>query len=95
MATIESFVQPLRLYRYRSLQNLEREIRAIENAYIHCAQFTSLNDPMEGMFSSSHRFRVSEEYSDIKKLILEHKSLLRISSFSEVQNHELMWAVSV
>ena len=33
MATIENYVKPERLYRYRSLANLDRELAAIVEGY--------------------------------------------------------------
>jgi DUF2971 family protein len=92
MATIERYVQPPRLYRYRSLQEFDRELEAIEDGYLFCAAYRSLNDPMEGLFSSSHNLRESENYRAIKESIRENRSRIGICSFSEVRNHELMWA---
>ena len=45
MATIERYVQPPRLYRYRSVEVLDRELNAIEERYLYCAAFGKLNDP--------------------------------------------------
>ncbi len=85
-------MQPVSLYRYRSLKNFERELGAIEDAYIHAASFRDLNDPMEGGFTSGKRFRQLPEYHRIRDEILDRKRGLRLSSFSEVPNNELMWA---
>jgi hypothetical protein len=57
VATIDLYVQPARLYRYRDLQKFDRELEAIEQGYLFCASFTDLNDPMEGLFSSSRNLR--------------------------------------
>ncbi len=92
MATIDSYAQPPRLYRYRALKDFEREIDAIENSYVYCSAFTDLNDPMEGLFSSSRRFREKENYRSIRRSIVDNKSRIGMCSFSEVRNHELMWA---
>jgi hypothetical protein len=92
MATIDPYVRPPELYRYRSLKKFDREIEAIERAYLFCAAFTTLNDPMEGLFSSSTTMRASEDYYVVKEAILDSKFQLGMCSFSEVHNHELMWA---
>ena len=92
MATIKYYVRPQRLYRYRSLKHLEREIDAIEDGYLFCAPYTELNDPMEGLFSSSHLLRESEDYRAIRNAIRENKAQIGMCSFSEVHDHELMWA---
>lgn len=92
MALIESYVQPSSLYRYRSLKDFEREIEAIERGYLFCAAFTALNDPMEGLFSSSKHLRESGHHRRIRESIVENKTQMGMCSFSEVHNHELMWA---
>jgi hypothetical protein len=92
VATINFYAQPPRLYRYRSAENLDRELSAIEDGYLFCAAFTALNDPMEGLFSSSRHFREKENYRAIRQSILDNKSLIGMCSFSEARNHELMWA---
>lgn len=93
MATITSYVQPQRLYRYRSIKaHLDREMEAIENGYLYCAPYTELNDPMEGTFSSSSMLRSKDKYRWIKSAIMDAKSQTGMCSFSEVHNHELMWA---
>lgn len=92
MATIERYVQPPRLYRYRSLEELDRELEAIEEPYLYCAAFGSLNDPMEGLFSTSRSLGESEKHRAIRASIRDNKSQIGMCSFSEVHNHELMWA---
>ena len=91
MANIDQ-VQPQRLYRYRSLKKFERELQAIKEGYIFCAAYDTLNDPMEGVFRSSKVFRDSDDYHDTRRAIVDNKTLIGLSSFSEVHDHELMWA---
>jgi hypothetical protein len=52
----------------------------------------ALNDPMEGSFSSSKLLRKSARYREIKNAIIDNKAALGMASFSEVFDHELMWA---
>jgi hypothetical protein len=92
VASIKSYIQPATLYRYRPLKNFDRDIESIKDASLHCAPFNTLNDPMEGFYTSSKRLRESERYSFLKRLIASNKALLGICSFSEVHNNELMWA---
>jgi hypothetical protein len=94
MATIDQ-VQPQKLYRYRSLRSLkrfERELKALEEGHIFCAAYDTLNDPMEGVFRSSKVFRESDNYRDTRRAIVDNKTQIGMSSFSEVHDHELMWA---
>jgi hypothetical protein len=92
MATIESYVQPRRLYRYRSRKALDRELDAIANGYLFCSPYMSLNDPMEGLFTSSQVVRQGAEHRKIADAIPDNKAMTGICSFSEAYNHELMWA---
>lgn len=95
MASVESYVQPSRLYRYRSLANSEKlnqELDAITNAYLFCSPYLSLNDPMEGLFTSSALLRKSANYRIVRNAIKDNKAQIGICSFSETFDHELMWA---
>jgi hypothetical protein len=89
MATIRQYVKP---QRYRSLEDIDRELAAIKDGYLHCAPYKDLNDPMEGLFNSSRLLRESEEYREIRRAIRDNKANLGMCSFSEVHDHELMWA---
>src|ERR1700758_4410459 len=72
--------------------NLDREIEAIKDAYLYCAVYTDLNDPMEGSFRSSTLLRSNDKYRSIRSAIMDEKSQIGMCSFSEVHDHELMWA---
>jgi Protein of unknown function (DUF2971) len=87
MATIQNYAIPRRLYRYRSLENFDREMDSIERTYLYCAR-----DPMEGYYGSSKVLRESDELDDVREAILDGKQRTRICCFSEVYDHELMWA---
>ena len=52
----------------------------------------NLNDPMEGLFTSSALLRKSAKYRDIRNAIRDNKARIGLCSFSEVYDHELMWA---
>ena len=92
MATIESFVQPRRLYRYRSAGYLDRELDSILKGYLYCSPYMNLNDPMEGLFTSSKILRKSDGYRAVRDAIRDNKARIGICSFSEVYDHELMRA---
>lgn len=91
-ATIASYVQPRRLYRYRSLADVDREIDAIRNGYLYCSLYKNLNDPMEGLFTSSRLLKKSANYRAVRDAIRDKKTQIGMCSFSEVYDHELMWA---
>ena len=92
MATIQSYVRPAELYRYRSLKKFDQELEAIEKRFLYCATYDKLNDPMEGLFKSTRRLRISEDYKSIRDSIIGNKTNTGICSFSEVHNHGPMWA---
>jgi len=92
LAEIKSFVRPQKLFRYRSIKNLQRELDAIEQGYLHCSSYIKLNDPMEGLYTSSNVLRESEDYRIVRQAIHDDKVNIGICSLSEVHDHELMWA---
>ena len=92
MASIESYVQPRRLYRYRSLTNFDQELDGITKAYLFCSPYLALNDPMEGLFTSSSLMRKSADYRTVRNAIKDNKAQIGICSLSETFDHELMWA---
>lgn len=47
---------------------------------------------MEGLFNSSKLLKQSPEYRAIRDAITDNKSQIGMCSFSEVHDHELMWA---
>jgi hypothetical protein len=42
----------MKLYKYRSLENLEHVLDILLNERLHCAPYDKLNDPFEGVFLS-------------------------------------------
>lgn len=47
---------------------------------------------MEGVFRASKVFRGSNNYRDARRAIVDNKTEIGMCSFSEVHDHELMWA---
>lgn len=92
MASIAQYWRPPRLYRYRSLRETDQELDAIANGYVFCSTYSELNDPMEGLYASSPILKNSDDYRAIMDAIKRQKSRLGICSFTEVWDHELMWA---
>jgi len=70
MATIQSYVEPsTTLPDIGPSGHLIGEMEAIEDGYLFCAAYRTLNDPMEGLFSSSKLLRESEDYRTIRDSI--------------------------
>ena len=68
------------------------ELQAIEEAYLYCAAYKNMNDPMEGRYYSSKRLKSSAKYLTFRSEILLNKRQIGICPFSEVCDNELMWA---
>ncbi len=92
MATIETYAKPTELYRYRSLRECNRELEAIEQKFLYCSSFNTLNDPMEGMFRSHPRLKLHDNYSAVLDSIVENKTNTGICSLSEINDNAPMWA---
>jgi hypothetical protein len=67
-------------------------MNAIRDGYLFCSPYMRLNDPMEGLFTSSDLLRKSGDYRAIRDAIRDNKAQIGVCSFSEVYDHELMWA---
>jgi len=89
---VETYVIPRYLYRYRSLQQFNREMDCIKQAYLYCANFVQMNDPMEGFYSESKLLEKARDIGGIRAAIASRKTMIGMCAFSEVFNHELMWA---
>jgi hypothetical protein len=89
---IQTYVIPRYLYRYRSLKQFNREINSIKQAYLYCANFIQTNDPMEGFYSESKLLEKTRDIKKVRLAILSGKTMVGMCAFSEVFNHELMWA---
>ena len=94
MAPIQTYATPSRLYRCRPLggPRLARELQAIREAFVFCPSYSEMNDPMEGAHTESALLRQSRSYAATLEQIVEAKAQLGIASFSEVRDHEPMWA---
>lgn len=94
MAEIKIYATPSLLFRYRPLtaETVERELDSIREGYVYCPRFDQMNDPMEGLHRESSLFQRAEDYEDRKIAIEASINAHGIASFSEVHDHEPMWA---
>ncbi|WP_127754796.1 DUF2971 domain-containing protein [Devosia sp. 1566] len=93
MAELRIYAMPTYLYRYRPLRdNLQREVQSIDENYVYCPTFSSMNDPMEGSHRLSLRMLSSATSGNAQQAVLEAQQRLGVASFSEVFDHEPMWA---
>lgn len=78
----------MKLYKFRQLtscKDLERIIEILETNKFHCAKFSEMNDPMEGVYIATVPSKIDE--------ILNEKNKKRICSFSSEEGFEnfAMW----
>jgi hypothetical protein len=94
MAEIKIYATPSLLFRYRPLTagTVDRELAAIREGYVFCPRFDQMNDPMEGLHRESSLFQKAQDYEDRKAAIEAAVNSHGIASFSEVHDHEPMWA---
>lgn len=94
MAKIVTYARPSRLFRYRRIDEstLDRELKAIEKGYIYCAGHLTLNDPMEGGHRLSAMLSKGRSSQAVKEKVGRAVGSMGIASFSEIKNHETMWA---
>lgn len=94
MATVEAYARPARIYRFRSLRddNVEQELAALTDGHVFCPRFDEMNDPMEGGHRVSALLRQSGSYRVTIAAVEDRLGELGIASFSEVFDHEPMWA---
>lgn len=76
------------LYKYRGITNLERTLDIIVEGRLYAAQFTDLNDPMEGVYLYDEQVVTPAERARITKEKLDY----RVVSLSETYASTLMWS---
>lgn len=69
----------MKLYKMRSLENLEFVLDIILNERLHCAPFADLNDPLEGVYLS---------VAHLPPVLLQRKGTVRVSRENSSQLHE-------
>ncbi len=94
----------MKLYKYRSLDNMDYVFDILSNGLVYCSSYKDLNDPFEGQFRklySKSQFG-TQQYGDIQfgSSILKRKSLddnnefnkNRVCSFSKTKNDVRLWS---
>jgi hypothetical protein len=96
MAQIRTYTQPRSLYRYRTLLDNRQTLRTretdnLEQGALWTSSFPALNDPMEGTFEIG-AVSTTAPPLETAEALRQTKAEFGICSFSEVNDHELMWA---
>lgn len=79
-------------YKFRSPNQIEFTLDILFNNRLYCADWSTLNDPMEGIFAYSYKAKNEKDYtSQIDEIQIEKKKI-RICSLSSTFDCHLLWA---
>ncbi len=84
----------MRAYKFKGAAQIPHAFDIIFNSRLYCADWSTLNDPMEGMFAYSYE-SAEKQVDDIKNVvaqIVREKKQLRVCSLSETFDCHLLWS---
>ena len=79
-------------YKFRKSEELPYALDIIFNRRLYCADWQTLNDPMEGAFAYSYGSTDERDHSETIAEIIRHKKRLRVCSLSLTFDCHLLWA---
>ncbi|MCE8001849.1 hypothetical protein [Billgrantia ethanolica] len=82
----------MRAYKFRSASQIAFALDIIINRRLFCADWKTLNDPMEGMFVYSRQSTDGYDYKEEVQQIIEEKKGLKVCSLSGTFDSHLLWA---
>jgi hypothetical protein len=84
----------MKAYKFKGAAQIPHAFDIIFNSRLYCADWSNLNDPMEGMFAYPYKSGDKQE-EDIKNVvaqIVREKKQLRVCSLSETFDCHLLWS---
>ena len=82
----------MKAYKFRAASQFAFALDIIFNRRLYCADWRTLNDPMEGRFVCTDRGPNERDLEEEVAKIIEEKDGLRISSLSQTFDSHLLWA---
>lgn len=84
----------MKAYKFKGAEQIPHAFDIIFNSRLYCADWSNLNDPMEGMFAYSHKpgSNPEEDIKNVVAKIVREKKRLRVCSLSETFDCHLMWS---
>lgn len=82
----------MKAYKFKSAHQIPHAFDIIFNSRLYCADWSALNDPMEGMFAYSHKSGTEKDVKEIVAEIVRHKRQLRVCSLTKTFDCHLLWA---
>lgn len=77
----------MKLYKYRSLSNIEFVLDALVNQRLYCAQHDRLNDPLEGVF-----WYMLQREKGVRRIEYDKNNHKRVCSLSKSLNDIRLWS---
>ncbi|MCK5707226.1 MAG: hypothetical protein KAI43_06185 [Candidatus Aureabacteria bacterium] len=82
----------MKAYKFRPSSQLAFALDIIFNKRLHCADWQTLNDPMEGMFAYSYSSSSEKDHSHQVEAIIREKKQIKICSLSKTFDSHLLWS---
>lgn len=82
----------MKAYKFRTSAQIAFALDIVFNKRLFCADWQTLNDPMEGMFAYSYSSSSEKDYSQDIEAIIREKKKLKICSLSKTFDSHLLWA---
>lgn len=79
-------------YKFRGSNQFDLALDILFNQRLYCADWSKLNDPMEGSFVYSRKSSDEKDHKSQVEEIIEHKQHIRICSLSQTFDCHLLWA---
>lgn len=82
----------MKAYKFRGSDQIPFALDIMFNNRLYCADWTSLNDPVEGIFVYSYTSNGGNDYKKEVEQIIEEKRKLKVCSLSLTFDCHLLWS---
>ena len=82
----------MKAYKFRGADQIPFALDVMFNNRLYCADWTKLNDPVEGMFVYSYASDGGNDYKKEVGQIIEEKKRLKVCSLSRTFDCHLLWS---
>ena len=82
----------MKAYKFQSSSRIAFALDIIFNRQLFCADWSRLNDPMEGMFEYSYSSTKGKDSKEQVEQIIREKKRLKVCSLSQTFHSHLLWA---
>jgi hypothetical protein len=82
----------MKAYKFKAASQIPHALDIIFNNRLYCADWSTLNDPMEGMFAYSYKSANEDDVKRAVAQIVREKKQLRVCSLSGTFDCHLLWS---